>query len=473
MDGVFASQRGAILLAALGLVAAGVCSSSRSIRIEPVYANDGGARGVERSTFSPDGTLLLTDALEAATVWDVRTGRSLYQLLGGRYGGGGYAFSPDGIRLAAVHGTVRVIDARTGKVEHQRDGEAFAAAFSPAGDRLLIHGEQVEIWTPATDNAITLPTQNPFDAAWSPDGALVAVASYESVVEIWDAKTGALVASLPHDETVHHVRFVGGAIVTATSRHLRRWDAGSFRQQVEIALPYYGIYVDFAPDRPAAAVILLEREGERRGVLLYDLETGVQTRELDHAQAAQVQFDASGTRLVTGGHGVKLWDTRTGELVMTLALTGERDHGAPSPDGRLLATSQWFEPTSLWDVASRERVGLLGGHHGAITSLAFARADRRYFATASARPAERDETAKLWDRETGKLLASLAHPSAVTALALASDGEWLATGDGDGAVQLWSTQTHRRTLRLTDHEGLISALELTSEGLLSASHDGT
>jgi len=467
MDRVHVSHRGEIILATLGVLAS-LQLGSRSAQIERIFAVDGHGDELEGLMLSPDAALLATVGLHSATVWEVSTGHTLYRLPGGWHSH--LTFSKDGTRLmTSVPPGVRIRDARTGALLHEH-ACAGVGVFSPAGDRVLILGEPAVVWTPDTGRVVELPTEKVWDGAWSPDGARVALASYENRVDVRDAGSGALVARLPHGDIVYQVRFTGDAILTTTNRHLHRWDAASFQEQLDIELPYYASHVAFAPDRAEAAVISMDSPGVR----IFDLTTGQQTRTLVHHGAQTVAYEARGSRLVTAGDGVHVWDARSGALVRSFALTGEHARGALSADGTLLATTAYWQPTHLWDVATGGSVALLDGHSGAITSLALAR-DGRFFATSSARLGGHDLTAKLWERSTGRLLASIDHGSPVTRVAFAPDAELLATGDEQGTVRTWSTRSFQLVRTFEGHTRAISALEISSDGttLLTASGDGT
>jgi WD40 repeat protein len=61
-----------------------------------------------------------------------------------------------------------------------------------------------------------------------------------------------------------------------------------------------------------------------------------------------------------------------------------------------------------------------------------------------------DGTARLWEAESGKLLASLqGHSGGVWGVGLSANGSVLASGGADGAVRLWDTRSSvcLRTLR--------------------------
>jgi WD40 repeat protein len=87
-----------------------------------------------------------------------------------------------------------------------------------------------------------------------------------------------------------------------------------------------------------------------------------------------------------------------------------------------------------------------------------------------------DGTARLWETDTGRPLATLhGHTGGVAAVALSADGSLLASGGYDGTVRLWETDTGRPMATLHGHAGVVAAVALSADGLLLASGglDGT
>jgi WD40 repeat protein len=86
------------------------------------------------------------------------------------------------------------------------------------------------------------------------------------------------------------------------------------------------------------------------------------------------------------------------------------------------------------------------------------------------------ETVKIWDVRTGAELHALhGQRGDVIAVAVSSDGRWLATAGEDTTIALWDTETWQRRHTLRGHTGMVMSLAFHPEGrrLVSGSRDGT
>ncbi len=147
-----------------------------------------------------------------------------------------------------------------------------------------------------------------------------------------------------------------------------------------------------------------------------------------------------------------------------------------SAPAKLLAAGRYGE-IDLLDATTRQILRTLPGHRGNITALAFSADGTQLFAAAGD-PGLVGEVRQwnLTDPAQPKLLRAWdAHPDALYALALAPDGQTLATGSYDQRIKLWDTATGAERRTLKGHNGAVFGLAFRPDGrvLASASADRT
>jgi WD40 repeat protein len=233
-------------------------------------------------------------------------------------------WSPDGKRLAIASRALGVFDTDGTQLTSQGVGRGtiWDVAWTRDGKRIGIAGESDSDWMHrfgmlaeirAVDGSSTLQLRGHTALVnrivFSADESRVLTASSDRTVRIWDARTGAALASLPHEAAV---KFAGwlpdGRIITATFEgRIRIWNGGML------------------------------------DVVLVDTAHQI----LDGA------LDPAGARLaIAAGDGVvTIWDLAAGERVRTLlAGTGPMTSVNWSPDGELLACSSDDGTARVWDI---------------------------------------------------------------------------------------------------------------------------
>ena len=141
-----------------------------------------------------------------------------------------------------------------------------------------------------------------------------------------------------------------------------------------------------------------------------------------------------------------------------------------SPDGRRVATGSTDNTAKIWDAQTGEELMTLRGHAGVIWSIAFS-PDGRRLATGST-----DKTAKIWDAQTGMELMTLnGHADIIMSIAFSPDGRRLATASEDKTAKIWDAQTGKELMTLSEPEGWVLSVAFSPDGkhLATANFDGT
>lgn len=146
------------------------------------------------AAFSGDGALLATAAEDTtARIWEVRTGRLLHVLTDHGDGVWGVDFSAAGdvLLTGSLDSTVRIWDVAAGTASATIDLSGrgvFSVGFGPAEDLIYAIGEGVSVFEAGTmAPRFTLDNNQgaALDHAFSPDGALLAVAGADGTIVLY------------------------------------------------------------------------------------------------------------------------------------------------------------------------------------------------------------------------------------------------------------------------------------------------
>ena len=323
------------------------------------------------------------------------------------------------IVTASPDGTIIVWDAERGTVSqewfaHQRGVHALALSsdgrrlVSAGGDRTLVvwdisNGVHEAVLTERRAHLLAA-------CAWSPDGALIALALSDKTVRIRDART------FEQRDMLEYQGFDGidePLQFSSDSRYL------AWRTQ---------------------------RHGSMLGCRIWRPTSGEQPKELlvpsplhGRVFVAALSFDPQSTRIATA-HGsldseenvVWIWDIATGTALAKLAgHKGVLTDVSFSPDGGSILSASFDGSAKIWDAKDgREKVSLQVGGPTYIVPKACFSPDGKYVATASV-----DGTVRLWRVADGSLVAvSAEHSVLVMDATFSSDSKFLVSGDLTGVV---------------------------------------
>ena len=278
-----------------------------------------------------------------------------------------------------------------------------SVAFNPSGLVLATASKDntIQLWDMNTLKATTTLQDNALALAFSPDGRYLASADWDKSVKLWDASSGQVLATL-----------VGHA------------------DQV--------LAVAFSPDGR-----VLASAGRDRTIRLWDVAGDKILRTLagNLADVNAIAWSPDGHNIASGGADnlVKLWDANTGKAVSTMqGHTRPVNSVAFSPDGRSIASGSDDMTINLWAAGKLART--LHGHTDAVRAVEFS-PDGQTLASASA-----DATIKLWDvssTSTEAFRTLDGHSASVLSLAFNQNGTNLASGSADNTVRIWFGPTAR------------------------------
>ena len=202
----------------------------------------------------------------------------------------------------------------------------------------------------------------------------------------------------------------------------------------------------FSPDSNQLAVFT------SIGIWIYDVQTGKEIKLLtDHREGAIDKTVLSPDwRYLTcprnnwEHHEIRLWDTHTGEIKTTFEGHTERvEWVAFSPDGKMLASSDFDGVIWLWDIDTGEHRQIRTSHK-IVDGVMFSPDGRTLV---SSRRENRREDIRLWDVATGEFKARLEDTTGTNNIVFNSDGTIL-YGASRNELRLWDPNTGKIKMRL-------------------------
>ncbi|MEH2129769.1 MAG: ribosome assembly protein 4 [Nostoc sp.] len=143
---------------------------------------------------------------------------------------------------------------------------------------------------------------------------------------------------------------------------------------------------------------------------------------------------------------------------------------AYSPNGQQLASASSDNTIKIWDVSSGKLLKSLSGHSSPVNLVAYS-PNGRQLASASS-----DKTIKIWDVSSGQLLKTLTgHSDTVNSVAYSPNGQQLASASYDKTIKIWDVSSGKLLKSLTGHSSEVNSVAYSPNGqqLASASADKT
>ncbi len=472
--------------------------------------------------FSPDERLLVAGGEKETVITPIGTGEEAIELDKGS-GASSADFSPTSRYLASARGDDKttIWDARTGRrlAGLEDYGPVQSVAFSPRSNRLLVTASFAErearIWDWQSGRVRVLArrgqrrspggddlTGNVL-ASFSPDGRRVATAIASKRAQVWDVRSGALVAELKKAaQTVAGFKWSSDSrrLVTYGAKTARVFDASTGR--LVALLAGHADLVNLAAFSPDGALtITASDDGTAR---VWDVGTAATLTEL-RGHTGEVRsgaFTPDGRNALTSSADgtARIWDVSSGR-----ALRGHDDwvlSAAYSPNGRRVVTSSADGTARIWRPSEGTSIRISGLPGGRVSSARFSRDGRRIalaadttnasgrivivsattgkpvaswgaIAGASSPELSPDgrqvvaaaEAVELRSAD-GRRQGSLKLPPGVepVAVAYSPDGTRIAVAAFDGVARIFDARTRRELASFDGHEGTLTSASFSPEG---------
>ncbi len=287
-------------------------------------------------------------------------------------------------------------------------------------------------------NNINDTSEEIYGVTISPDSKVVAVASSNRSIELWDLQTGKKLQTFKGNTgRVSDVFFSpdGQRIVSGSDdRKVIIWEVKTGRilntleghqERVETTI--------FSPDGK-----MIASSSSDRTIRLWNAETGklINTFQ-EKSWVYDVTFTPDSKVLASGSKdgAIRLWNVETGQIIKTLV---ENGNGSPvrsivySNDGKLIASAMEDSTVRLWDATTGQLKEVLTGHTAAVHTIAFSN-DDRLLASGSD-----DKTVRIWrfkDKRSAQVLSD--HERGVASVSFSPDQNLLISGSLDGKVKVW------------------------------------
>lgn len=393
--------------------------------------------GINRIAVSPDGSLIAVATNHDIIMFNFHTGERVSDILRAHEDSiYDLQFSADTTRLASFSDdeTIRLWDVRTGKaageplrghtggvgsIAWRRDGQHLVSGSRDGTVRAWDASAGTQIWCVNIGNWV-------WSVAYSPDGALVAVAGESGVITLWHSIDGSSAGVLSgHMGWVRSVVFSPDGTRLASGSYdesIRLWDVET---RWPVGEPLKGHTDDvwtvaFSPDGTRLASV-----SDDWTLRLWDLSaTGpISGRVLGSTYSRSVAFSRDGAHVVTDSDdSVTIWDAgwcSTGDTeVMSAHYTDWVRCLASSPLGSRIVSGSDDNIVQIWDSTTGRAIGQPAGHPHYVTAVAISPDGALIVSGAG-------KTLYVWDMDTSHRIGDPleGHKSTVEAICFSDDGK--------------------------------------------------
>jgi len=214
--------------------------------------------------------------------------------------------------------------------------------------------------------------------------------------------------------------------------------------------------------------------GANHSVILWEIYEKKQIADIWHSgDIYSVVFNSTGTHVGFGGNNknITLCDVTPNNSLGIIGthlvnLEGHTDRVnslSYNSTGKYLVSGSWDNTLRLWEAETGKLLRTLEGHTSRVNCVAFDPSGK-YIISGS-----NDCSLRLWDVETGKLLLTLEHTDRVNCVGFHPSGKYIISGSNDCSLRLWDAETGKLLLTLEEHTSRVGCVAFHPSGKYIAS----
>jgi WD40 repeat protein len=282
--------------------------------------------------------------------------------------------------------------------------------------------------------------------SYSPDGSILASASKDATVKIWDTDSDANIGLLEgHTGDVYSVGFSSDGELFASGGGGGKvivWNTTTWEEVVTLTNHTSAVYsISFSPDGTMLASGSWENEYRDGSIFLWNTSNWNNFKILEEDDPymplwsfQSIDFSPDGMELVAAlGSEIKIWDTSNWSLIQSLDSGGRFVKSLSfSQNGQLLVAAMDINPSEspatgieLWYTSDWTKAQTLIGHTKTVWSISIS-PDSSLIASSS-----EDKSLKIWNISTGEVI-TINSVQQIWSVAFSPDGSKLAWGENSG-----------------------------------------
>lgn len=312
----------------------------------------------------------------------------------------------------------------------------------------------------------------------TPDSSdsIIASASYDNTIRIWDYKSGQCI-----DTLIGHSNNVMCLSISPDQRSLisgdyngviKIWDIEK-RSEIKTINNHTSFisHIEYSPDGN-----LFISSGCDKVIRIWDTESNKCIKELKgHKNAINsAKFSMNCTQIVSASadNTIKIWDIKSGQCLKTLTgHNGYVNFASFSPDGKYIISASDDKTIKIWDSQTGKCINTLTDHTAATKFVSFS-SNGKYFVSTSL-----DRSIRVWninDMNNIKCIHQLwGHTSHIYSAIFNSTNSQIISASGDCSIRIWDISTDKSVKSITRHKGAVTSLSYNPNGntLVSSSTD--